>query len=308
MRGNEMKKNNKGFSLVELIVVIAVMAVLVVVLAPAYLRYVDKARLQKDVSAIGEVIQSIKVTAAEEDAIDAIPTQDVSDRLKITTKVLIAEETGAVSAKSLMENSDYFVSEVAATIGSNVVFKSEDFVKYGVELKVTRDDDYKIYIAIEDFEYSDTTKDALKQLGLQTYQSTTKKAEKIQENWTKKAQTAYDTAYWAKYDSALAEAEKNPKVLKEWNWSTMSYDTITKEEYAAGKASTAGKWAANSSITEDVFSKSQGLEDDAKVVFIDSVIEESGGGNAEEAIKNALTWQSTTVNGMTPTPRESESE
>ena len=39
----EMKKknNNKGFSLVELIVVIAIMAVLMVVLAPAMLRYVE---------------------------------------------------------------------------------------------------------------------------------------------------------------------------------------------------------------------------------------------------------------------------
>ena len=60
------KKNNKGFSLVELIVVIAVMAVLVGVLAPAYLRYVDKAKLQKDVSAVGEVVEAIKIAAAEE--------------------------------------------------------------------------------------------------------------------------------------------------------------------------------------------------------------------------------------------------
>ena len=46
------RKNNKGFSLVELIVVVAIMAVLVGVLAPAYLSYVVKTRVQKDVSAI----------------------------------------------------------------------------------------------------------------------------------------------------------------------------------------------------------------------------------------------------------------
>ena len=39
-----MKKenmNNKGFSLVELIIVIAIMAILIVVLAPQYLKYVS---------------------------------------------------------------------------------------------------------------------------------------------------------------------------------------------------------------------------------------------------------------------------
>ena len=61
-----MKKNNKGFSLVELIVVIAIMAVLVGVLAPALLRYVEKSRYQKDVSAIGEVVNAIEVACADE--------------------------------------------------------------------------------------------------------------------------------------------------------------------------------------------------------------------------------------------------
>ena len=60
-----MKKNNKGFSLVELIVVVAIMAVLVGVLAPAYLRYVEKSKLQKDVSAVGEVVEAIVYVMAD---------------------------------------------------------------------------------------------------------------------------------------------------------------------------------------------------------------------------------------------------
>ena len=42
------KMNDKGFSLVELIIVIAIMAVLVVVLAPQYLKYVEKSRVSAD--------------------------------------------------------------------------------------------------------------------------------------------------------------------------------------------------------------------------------------------------------------------
>ena len=61
------KMNNKGFSLVELIIVIAIMAILIAVLAPQYLRYVEKSRLQADNSAIGEVANAIKVAAANDD-------------------------------------------------------------------------------------------------------------------------------------------------------------------------------------------------------------------------------------------------
>lgn len=42
------KMNDKGFSLVELIIVIAIMAVLVVVLAPQYLKYVERSRNSTD--------------------------------------------------------------------------------------------------------------------------------------------------------------------------------------------------------------------------------------------------------------------
>ena len=43
------KMNNKGFSLVELIVVIAIMAVLVGVLAPQFIKYVESSRRSTDV-------------------------------------------------------------------------------------------------------------------------------------------------------------------------------------------------------------------------------------------------------------------
>ena len=61
------KMNNKGFSLVELIIVIAIMAILIAVLAPQYLRYVEKSRLQADNSMIGEVGNAVKVAASNDD-------------------------------------------------------------------------------------------------------------------------------------------------------------------------------------------------------------------------------------------------
>jgi type IV pilus assembly protein PilA len=70
---NDIRKNeNKGFSLVELIVVIAIMAVMTAVLAPSLLQYVEKSRKQKDDSAMGELVQVVKLALAEQDVYDEL--------------------------------------------------------------------------------------------------------------------------------------------------------------------------------------------------------------------------------------------
>ena len=58
-------KNNKGFSLVELIIVIAIMAVLVGVLAPTYLQYVEKSKKSNDVSTVDSIANAIEISAID---------------------------------------------------------------------------------------------------------------------------------------------------------------------------------------------------------------------------------------------------
>lgn len=57
--------NNKGFSLVELIIVIAIMAVLIGVLAPQYLKYVEKSRVSSDISSIDELVNAVEIYSAD---------------------------------------------------------------------------------------------------------------------------------------------------------------------------------------------------------------------------------------------------
>lgn len=57
----EKKLNNKGFSLVELIIVIAIMAVLIGVLAPQYLKYVERSRESADLDNYEIIINAIEI-------------------------------------------------------------------------------------------------------------------------------------------------------------------------------------------------------------------------------------------------------
>ena len=66
MNKKQKSLTNKGFSLVELIIVIAIMAVLIGVLAPQYLKYVEQSRLQKDNQAIAEIANAVKIDFAVE--------------------------------------------------------------------------------------------------------------------------------------------------------------------------------------------------------------------------------------------------
>ncbi len=59
-------KNNKGFSLVELIVVIAIMAVLVGVIAPTLIQNIEKSRESKDIQALDSIAAAAQLAVATE--------------------------------------------------------------------------------------------------------------------------------------------------------------------------------------------------------------------------------------------------
>ena len=78
----KMKMNNKGFSLVELIIVIAIMAILAGALAPALIKYVAKSRRSSDISNAQTLATGITTALSSEKAAD--DASDVASWTPIT--------------------------------------------------------------------------------------------------------------------------------------------------------------------------------------------------------------------------------
>ena len=98
-----MKKNNSGFSLVELIIVIAIMAVLIGVLAPQFIKYVERSRESTDLQNIEEYKTAIETYVA-----------DNSDKVTGTVDLTITGGAGG-SIKSSVDLTSYGLTNTTET-------------------------------------------------------------------------------------------------------------------------------------------------------------------------------------------------
>ena len=99
-----MKKNNKGFSLVELIIVIAIMAILAGALAPALIKYINKSRRSADISNAYTIRTACQTGMSDEDAMVAIGTG----------------VTGA-SVSDLKSSYGAFSTEISSILGNSTI-------------------------------------------------------------------------------------------------------------------------------------------------------------------------------------------
>lgn len=92
------QKNNKGFSLVELIVVIAIMAVLVGVLAPQFIKYVEKSRQSTDMQSVQQLKSSVETDISDNENVTSV-TIAISGK-KATTTITASSGTVTPSTSS----------------------------------------------------------------------------------------------------------------------------------------------------------------------------------------------------------------
>lgn len=94
MRKEEKKINDKGFSLVELIVVIAIMVALVAVVAVAVTRYVAQSRAATDVTNAQTIKSAIQVEITD-------PTNGTTPLTNVSTNVWKPVPSGMASLQEL---------------------------------------------------------------------------------------------------------------------------------------------------------------------------------------------------------------
>ncbi|MBR4342530.1 MAG: type II secretion system protein [Lachnospiraceae bacterium] len=67
------KMNNKGFSLVELIVVVLIMAIIAVALAPQVMKWVENSRKSTDCNNYDSVVSAVNIALANETVMKDLP-------------------------------------------------------------------------------------------------------------------------------------------------------------------------------------------------------------------------------------------
>lgn len=123
-----MKNDNKGFSLIELIVVIAIMAILVGALAPQLIKYIDRSRAAADTQVLGSVYTAVQTAVVDPEVGLVIGTGIDKDIDQLDTL------TNTNHAK--------FTAEVTDTLGG-------DLTKVQDSLKSTKTSGGKIHIKVE---------------------------------------------------------------------------------------------------------------------------------------------------------------
>lgn len=129
-------KHNSGFTLVELIIVIAIIAILTVVAAPQYIKYVDKARLSKDLNEAASlqtvVLAHLVDVNSNGDTVDDIDSATIEFT---STGVAIAALSGGTDGSSELQAKieANFVAMNGITVTNNGTY-DPDCQKYTIAI------------------------------------------------------------------------------------------------------------------------------------------------------------------------------
>ncbi len=134
----QKRLGNKGFSLVELIVVIAIMAILIAVLAPTLISKIEESRESTDIKALDEIRQAV-VTALADEAVykELVNTTSNQTYTYDVEKMEIAGKTKTNEQLQDILESVEFKSNAASADANNVYVHVSTKGKVYVEIAAT---------------------------------------------------------------------------------------------------------------------------------------------------------------------------
>lgn len=136
------KMNNKGFSLIELIIVIAIMAVLVAIIAPNLTKYLGKSKSQTDKTNLDEIKKQFKNAisdAATDEITNVAGTYTVSGNSVTTTSTSAGATSFAGYVSKALDSDTNTKSKVDSTKDKiQVVVSGSDSAGYTLTARFTQ--------------------------------------------------------------------------------------------------------------------------------------------------------------------------
>ena len=136
-----MKNDNKGFSLIELIVVIAIMAILVGVMAPNVLKYVESSRESAD-KQVADTVRTAVMTALVDPEVNDGPTLPSSK-----TDITSASGPYVVAASTPTKFSTVFTENLGMDAASaKAALKSKKYKGGTINVEITSSNEVIVHI------------------------------------------------------------------------------------------------------------------------------------------------------------------
>ena len=116
MKKNKLKirTNNKGFTLIELIVVLAIMTIITAILAPNFINTVDKARLESDIISASVAQDALELYYAENTKPDNITSADEVVNMLVAEKYLSSSDIQTEDAVWAFDNEHNLIIDISA--------------------------------------------------------------------------------------------------------------------------------------------------------------------------------------------------
>ncbi len=129
-----MNRKNTGFSLVELIIVIAILAILIGVLAPQYIKYVEKSRIGSDLDTADALLEASHAMLAD---LDYFPQISSGTRIEFNASGISTDDAGIASALC-----EYYAPGFS---DKKPISKSYRLSTYVIQFSTNAHDDFLLY-------------------------------------------------------------------------------------------------------------------------------------------------------------------